>query len=149
MVEETGVTGENHRPVARHWQTLSHSVASSTPRLSWVRTHNVSSDTIYHTITITTAPYNNSISWKWWSDWFMYWLIDATQIKYSTRLRTVWIFGFFVFRGSHDHSSSVEADHAPLLSSHTSQLHTQKCTSCAKNTFIILLKEALNSHILL
>ena len=25
LVEETGVPGENHRPVAIHWQTLSHS----------------------------------------------------------------------------------------------------------------------------
>jgi hypothetical protein len=25
-------TGENHRPVASHWQTLSHIVVSSTPR---------------------------------------------------------------------------------------------------------------------
>jgi len=24
MVEETGVPGENHQPVASHWQTLSH-----------------------------------------------------------------------------------------------------------------------------
>ena len=32
LVEETGVPGENHRPVANHWQTLSHNVASSTPR---------------------------------------------------------------------------------------------------------------------
>jgi len=31
LVEETGVPGENHRPVASHWQTLSHNV-SSTPR---------------------------------------------------------------------------------------------------------------------
>jgi hypothetical protein len=31
-VEETGVPGENHWPVASHWQTLSHSVVSSTPR---------------------------------------------------------------------------------------------------------------------
>ena len=30
-VEETGVPGENHRPVARHRQTLSHNVVSSTP----------------------------------------------------------------------------------------------------------------------
>jgi len=29
--EETGVPGENHRPVASHWQTLSHNVVSSTP----------------------------------------------------------------------------------------------------------------------
>ena len=41
LVEETGIPGENHRPVASHWQTLSHSVVSSTPRLSsdwyWVQ----------------------------------------------------------------------------------------------------------------
>ena len=27
---------ENHRPAASHWQTLSHNVASSTPRLKWI-----------------------------------------------------------------------------------------------------------------
>ena len=31
FVEETGSTGENHWPVASHWQTLSHNVVSSTP----------------------------------------------------------------------------------------------------------------------
>jgi hypothetical protein len=31
-MEESGVPGENHRPVASHWQTLSHNVVSSTPR---------------------------------------------------------------------------------------------------------------------
>ena len=31
LVEETGVPGENHRPVASHRQTLSHNVVSSTP----------------------------------------------------------------------------------------------------------------------
>jgi hypothetical protein len=31
LVEETGVPGENHQPVASHWQTLSHNVVSSTP----------------------------------------------------------------------------------------------------------------------
>jgi hypothetical protein len=30
MLAETGVPGENHRPVANHWQTLSHNVVSST-----------------------------------------------------------------------------------------------------------------------
>jgi hypothetical protein len=29
LVEETGVPGENHWPVASHWQTLSHNVVSS------------------------------------------------------------------------------------------------------------------------
>jgi hypothetical protein len=34
LVEETWVPGENHRPVANHWQTLSqsHNVVSSTPK---------------------------------------------------------------------------------------------------------------------
>ena len=31
LVEETGVTAENHRPVTSHWQTLSHNVVLSTP----------------------------------------------------------------------------------------------------------------------
>jgi hypothetical protein len=37
-------TLENQRPVASHWQTLSHNVASSTPHLSRIRTHNVSGE---------------------------------------------------------------------------------------------------------
>jgi len=32
LVEETGVPGENHRPPASHWQTLSHKVESSKSR---------------------------------------------------------------------------------------------------------------------
>jgi hypothetical protein len=43
-MEETGVPGENHQPVASHRQTLAHNVASSTPLLSGIRTHNVSGD---------------------------------------------------------------------------------------------------------
>jgi hypothetical protein len=31
LVEQTGVPGENHQPVASHWQTISHKVVSSTP----------------------------------------------------------------------------------------------------------------------
>jgi hypothetical protein len=31
LVEETGVPGAHHLPVASHWQTLSHNVVSSTP----------------------------------------------------------------------------------------------------------------------
>jgi len=31
LVEETGETGENHRPVVGHWQILSHNVVSSKP----------------------------------------------------------------------------------------------------------------------
>jgi hypothetical protein len=31
LVEENGVSGENHWPAASHWQTLSHNVVTSTP----------------------------------------------------------------------------------------------------------------------
>ena len=31
LMEETGVSVENHRPAASNWQTLSHNVVSSTP----------------------------------------------------------------------------------------------------------------------
>ena len=31
LVEETGILGENNRPVASHCQTLSHNAISSTP----------------------------------------------------------------------------------------------------------------------
>jgi len=41
LVEEPG---ENHRPTASYCQTLSHNVVSSTPRLTGIRTHNVSGD---------------------------------------------------------------------------------------------------------
>ena len=38
LVGITGVPVENHRPAASHWQTLSHNVISSTPRLIGIRT---------------------------------------------------------------------------------------------------------------
>ena len=44
LVEETRVPRENHRPAASHWQTLSHNVVSSTPRLIRIQTHNFSDD---------------------------------------------------------------------------------------------------------
>ena len=42
FVEETGIPGENHQPVASKCQTVS--LVSSIPRLSRVRTHNFSCD---------------------------------------------------------------------------------------------------------
>jgi len=44
LEEETRVPRENNRPVASHWQTLSHNVVSITPRMGGIRTHNVSGD---------------------------------------------------------------------------------------------------------
>ena len=61
LVEETGVPGENHRPVTSHWQTLSYNVVSSTPLLRGIQIHNIiatdctgNCKSIYHTITTTT-----------------------------------------------------------------------------------------------
>ena len=42
LMEETEVSGESHQPVISHWQILSHNVVSSTPRLSGIRTNNIS-----------------------------------------------------------------------------------------------------------
>jgi hypothetical protein len=42
LMEETGEPGENHRPVASCWQTLSHNVVHLT--LIEIRTHNISGD---------------------------------------------------------------------------------------------------------
>jgi hypothetical protein len=42
LMEETGGHGENHQPVASHWQTLSHNVVHLT--LIKIRTHNISGD---------------------------------------------------------------------------------------------------------
>ena len=61
---ETGVPRENHRPVASHWQTLSHHVISSTPRqlLVVIGTYctEACKSTDYHTITATTAIQNKT-----------------------------------------------------------------------------------------
>jgi hypothetical protein len=40
LVEDTGVPGENHRPSASHWQTVSHNVVHLALRA--IRTHNIS-----------------------------------------------------------------------------------------------------------
>ena len=50
LVEEIGVPGENHRPAANHWQTVSHNVVSSTTLPNRIRTHNV-----------------NLVLGRWWS----------------------------------------------------------------------------------
>ena len=42
LVKETGGPGENHRPVASHWQTLSHNVVQLA--LIEIRTQNISGD---------------------------------------------------------------------------------------------------------
>ena len=55
LLEETGVPGENPQPIVSLYETFSHNVVSSTPRLSEVRTHN------YHTITTAPAMYMKTV----------------------------------------------------------------------------------------
>ena len=65
LVEKIGIPGENHRPAASHWQTLSHKVVEYTS--PWARFELTTSVAIgtdcicrcksnYYTITTTTAP---------------------------------------------------------------------------------------------
>ena len=64
-MEETRVPGENHRPAANHWQTLSDNDLSSTPSLSEIleltTLEVIDTDCIgsyksnYHTVLTTTA----------------------------------------------------------------------------------------------
>jgi hypothetical protein len=67
LLEETNVSGENHWPVASHWQTFITYVASGTPRherdsnstLVVIGTDCIGScKSNYHTITTTEAPWN-------------------------------------------------------------------------------------------
>ena len=64
LVGKTEVPVENHRPAASHWQTLSHNVISSTPRLIGIRTQN----------TTGYSRINRSIS-SWYSTCAIYLLV--------------------------------------------------------------------------
>jgi hypothetical protein len=44
LVEETGLSRENHRPVASHCSTLSDNVVSSAVAMNGIRTYNFSAD---------------------------------------------------------------------------------------------------------
>ena len=67
LVEETGIPGENHRPVTSYWQTLSYRgccIEYTTPRVGFELTILVvigtncigSNKSNYHTIMTTTTP---------------------------------------------------------------------------------------------
>jgi hypothetical protein len=79
LVEETGVPGENHRPAASHWQTISHNVISRV-HISWAGFKFttlvvIGTDCIgncksnYDTVTTTTVPDHYCkipmYAWEW------------------------------------------------------------------------------------
>ena len=60
LVEKPRVSGENHRPAASHWQTLSHKIVVHL-YMSGIRTHNFSDymgrcKSNYYAITTAMAP---------------------------------------------------------------------------------------------
>ena len=85
LVEKTVVPGENHQPVASHWQTLSHNVVSSTPRLIGIDCTG-SCNTNYHLITSTTAPPKYKETQK---------LNSVILFKNNINIGIQWIVNFF------------------------------------------------------
>ena len=77
LLEETGVPGENPQPIASLYETFSHNVVSSTPRLSEVRTHN------YHTISTAPAMYMKTV--------YRFWLFHNWSIFNSFHNNITWI----------------------------------------------------------
>jgi hypothetical protein len=93
LVEETGVPGENHRPVASHWQTLSHNVVHLA--LIEIRTHNIGGNLIYNWSYIV----NHRPSWPWsYGSWICNYLCNEcllppmlwVRISISARCTTLW-----------------------------------------------------------
>jgi hypothetical protein len=65
LVEETGVSRENHRPAARHSQTLSHNGVSSTPHYDRSKYENEMSQNNVKTLLVYCAIFNRSSVMSW------------------------------------------------------------------------------------
>jgi hypothetical protein len=93
--KETRGLGENHWPVASHWQTLSYTVVSSTPSLSGIRTHNVRCDKRTsisdvgkpgHGLMIHWSQRGDTDEWRWKA---RSWFNDSLITKRGHRLVTL------------------------------------------------------------
>ena len=98
LVEETRVPGDNHWPVASHWQTLSHNVVMSTP---WARLESTALVVIgtdstgswisnYHTIMTMTPP--PIICMQIWSAIYLLYLCQKTLYGKFLRVKDEVIF---------------------------------------------------------
>jgi hypothetical protein len=103
LMEETGVPGENHRPVASHWKTLSH---IRTPRNVYViQTRNFSGDMrwFHHTITTTTAP------------WKLDELLNSGSCKSNYHVITTMTFEKYLCTGFHTNIMSLLQTYFKML----------------------------------
>ena len=66
LVEETEGPGENHRPIASHWQTLSHNVVHLA--LIAIRIHNINGDRHWLHSSFF-MKYYILIDWVWGNSW--------------------------------------------------------------------------------
>ena len=72
LVEENGISGENHRSASSHWQILSHNVVSSTPR------HERKSQTIFCMIVDILIVL---LLWFWLPLWYLQTLFTLRYLK--------------------------------------------------------------------
>ena len=107
LVEETG---ENHRFVSSHWQTLSHTIVSSTPRLSgiiqctWLEVDIVyTTSRTFHTSAHCLTDWLIRQHTVWLIDWYVStlfdWLIDTSAhclTDWLLRQHTVWQIDWYV-----------------------------------------------------
>jgi hypothetical protein len=94
-VEETGVSGENHRPVANHGQTLSHNVVLNTPRHKGTLTHSINGDKhlLHRELEIQLlyrySFYFYSIGWSWsYGSWTYNYLYNQCLLLLKLWVRT-------------------------------------------------------------
>ena len=75
LVEGTGVPGGNYRPVARHWQTLSHNAVQ--PSLIEIRTHNINCFLLNNKICLKYNISDETLQWT--SRRAFTWLIPRSE----------------------------------------------------------------------